>query len=132
MVKAFAEYHEKEEVRCDESDDGLDGGGGDDSVHDVNDAYAELQVVDVDSILMEECPHAVDIFLQKHTRCASHTLNLVATNDFQGIKAADSGTYKCLIRSALAKCSKLWNCVSRSTKACDTVEAITEKHAGMP
>jgi len=25
MVKAFAEYSEPEEVRCDESDDGLDG-----------------------------------------------------------------------------------------------------------
>ena len=121
FVKAFAEYHETEEVRSEESDDGV--GYDDDSVEDTD---ANLQVVDVDSVLVEECPHAVDIFLPKHMRCASHTMNLLATNDFQKIISADSGSYKRLIRSAMAKCSKLWTNVSRSTKAADTVEAITK------
>jgi len=63
------------------------------------------------------------IFLLKHARCASHTLNLVATHDL--IVANIYGDEKSLLRSSMAKCSALWNNVSRSTKSADTVYSIT-------
>jgi len=74
--------------------------------------------------LLSSSDNTTDLFLPKHMRCASHTLNLIATNDLQKIVTGDTSPFKRLIRSALAKCSKLWTNVSRSTKSSDVVEKI--------
>lgn len=107
MVKAFAEYQEPDTVNkgMSESDD------------DDDDDYT-VESADVDAIL--SCDNSIESsFLPKHMRCASHTLNLVATTDFVRLVADESYGCKRLVRSAFAKCSKLWNNVSRSTKSTD-------------
>uniref|UniRef100_T1IRW0 HAT C-terminal dimerisation domain-containing protein n=1 Tax=Strigamia maritima TaxID=126957 RepID=T1IRW0_STRMM len=61
--------------------------------------------------------------LPPHLRCASHTLNLVATTDAE--KALiKSSTYKTICRLAFSKASNLWNKYSRSTKAADIIRSI--------
>lgn len=62
--------------------------------------------------------------MPKHMRCASHTLNLVATTDVKNAVANDTGTFKRLYRSTMAKCSNLWTHVSRSSKSSDVLESI--------
>lgn len=57
--------------------------------------------------------------LPPHQRCASHTLNLVATHDAG--KALSNSAYKKLYRSTIAKCTALWNKASRSTNCADVV-----------
>ena len=112
VVKAFKEYQEIEL-----------GEGPSDDLDDLEDGINEVMSVDVDNILSEP-DDSNDVFLPKHMRCASHTLSLLARNDFLKILASDTGTFKRVMRSALAKCSQLWNNVSRSTKSSDAVERI--------
>jgi hypothetical protein len=57
--------------------------------------------------------------LPPHRSCASHTLNLVATTD--AAKANTDAAYKKLYYSTMGKCSALWNKVSRSLQASETV-----------
>ena len=63
----------------------------------------------------------IGVFLPKHMRCASHTLNLVATTD------AGKTLNKCTIckkyyRSAFAKAQEMWNIQPRSSKASDAIK----------
>ncbi|VVC45312.1 Chromo/chromo shadow domain,RNA binding activity-knot of a chromodomain,Chromo domain-like [Cinara cedri] len=52
-----------------------------------------------------------DILLLQHLRCASHTLSLLATTDFQNIsKNSNAKKYN---HPALSKCSTLWNLLQR-------------------
>ena len=60
--------------------------------------------------------------LPQHHRCASHTLNLVATSDCK--QAFNNATYKKHNRNALAKCQALWNKFGRSAKAKEAVEEL--------
>lgn len=60
--------------------------------------------------------------LASTSRCASHTLNLVATSDCK--QAFNNGTYKKHYRSALAKCQALWNKFGRFAKAKEAVEEL--------
>ncbi|KAM8718282.1 hypothetical protein ACLKA7_000984 [Drosophila subpalustris] len=59
----------------------------------------------------EDLPQSVDppiIRLPKHYRCASHTLNLVATTDYLNIIKSDSKMQEMHMK-ALKRCSALWN-----------------------
>ena len=95
--------------------------------------YSEVQeyvtVTDVSEILCgSDSSDSTDdnglVFLPKHARCASHTLNLVATHDMKQIITNTAGVEKSLWQSSMAKCTALWNNVARSTKSADTVESI--------
>ena len=69
-------------------------------------------------------PHFFENFdLPPHQRCAAHTLNLVASTDLK----PENFPNKCKLqmRSAMAKCSALWNRVHRSSLAAEKFE----KHA---
>ncbi|XP_046737549.1 uncharacterized protein LOC124406240 [Diprion similis] len=77
-----------------------------------------------------------DALLPEHQRCASHTLNLVASVD---IKAAlkeppvNSGvSYNRSHHSAFGKCSAIWNLTSRSPKAAETYVGITGEASSFP
>ncbi|XP_031358213.1 uncharacterized protein LOC116181900 [Photinus pyralis] len=63
-----------------------------------------------------------DITLPRHFRCASHTLNLIATKDAE-TALLDSG-YKKIYNSTFAKLTAIWNISHRSTAAADEIENI--------
>ena len=66
----------------------------------------------------------VEVFLPKHMRCASHTLNLVATTDV-GKTLNKCTIYKMFYRSAFAEAQEIWNKQSRSSKASDFIKHHT-------
>uniref|UniRef100_T1J466 HAT C-terminal dimerisation domain-containing protein n=1 Tax=Strigamia maritima TaxID=126957 RepID=T1J466_STRMM len=69
--------------------------------------------------------------LPPHMRCASHTLNLVATVDAE--KAFQkNATYKRISRSAFGTASALWNKYTRSTKAADIIRSIANTSLIVP
>lgn len=110
FVKAFSEY-----------------GGDDDIVSTVlecesGDDEGDVNEVEVGTILEDGLETDNDIHLPSHMKCASHTFNLVATKDVETALAASVGQYKNIFRSSMTKCTKLWNKVSRSTKAADLLE----------
>ena len=57
----------------------------------------------------------------KHIRCASHTLNLVATTD-AGKTLNKFAIYKKYYHLAFAKAQEIWNKQSRSSKAFDVIK----------
>jgi hypothetical protein len=59
--------------------------------------------------------------LPTHFRCASHTLNLVASKDTEA--AMKDPMFKKIFRLVLTKCTALWNKQSRSSVAADTIRA---------
>ena len=128
FVKAFAEF------QCDEDNKGegivVDTDDEDSEQMESNQAIMDdegtLLVIDVEKILLETASQMKDSYLPKHMRCASHTFNLIATSDVSHIIKNNCGSYKGLYRSAMAKCSRLWTNVSRSTKSSDIVESIVK------
>lgn len=62
------------------------------------------------------------IHLSNHVRCASHTLNLVATTDAANAIKASPALAK-INHSAMGKCSALWSCSGRPKSS----EVIKEK-----
>lgn len=121
MVKAFVEYQD------DTGNSGDDSGGDEDTSS--SDDEDIMNPIDLDTIMTSAGHDEVEnpdthLYLPKHLRCASHTLNLVATTDLQNIVAKSTGQYKSVLRSSMAKCSKLWSNVSRSTKSSDILESI--------
>ena len=63
----------------------------------------------------------VGIFLSKHMRCASYTLNLVATTD-AGKALNKCAIYKKYCRSAFAKAQEIWNKLFWSSNASDVIK----------
>ena len=82
-----------------------------------NDDEDTMQPVQLLPILEE----VVGVFLPKHIRRASHTLNLVATID-AGKTLNKCATYKKYYHSAFAKTQEIWNKQSRSSKASDAIK----------
>lgn len=109
FVKAFREFG----VREDESDDCSD----------------EVRFLDV-SCLLHEDGDGEQFFLPQHQRCAAHTLNLIATNEIH--KAASNGPSRKIYRSAMAKCSSIWNKAHRSPLATEVIQEIANMHFTVP
>lgn len=61
------------------------------------------------------------LLLPSHLRCASHTLNLVASRDLS--RSILSRECKQIMRSSLAKCSALWNRAHRSVQAAEIIQS---------
>ncbi|XP_060858866.1 uncharacterized protein LOC132936189 [Metopolophium dirhodum] len=59
--------------------------------------------------------------LPKQLRCASHTFNLLATNDVNKLQIKD-GPYKTLSRRAFGKCNALFNKQNMSTLVADKIK----------
>ncbi len=93
------------------------------SVTDTND---DIDVVNLGDILQGDHSNESVISLPSHETCASHSLNLLATNDAD--KACNANAqFKRLYRSGLAKCTAIWNATRRSSKASDEVKKITDR-----
>lgn len=74
-----------------------------------------------------------DIFLPEHQRCASHTLNLICTNDIKQVYTKNpNSSYSRLHHSALGKCSAIWNLTARSPKACEIYQKIAQRSPTSP
>ncbi|KAJ7303362.1 hypothetical protein JRQ81_012307 [Phrynocephalus forsythii] len=95
----------------------------------------EVKFVPISEILdrghreKEGATDAEGLSLPPHQRCASHTLNLVATQDVEALLAVASqgsplGPFKKHFSSLMAKCTKLWATLERC-KA--TAESIHEQ-----
>ncbi|KAF3858821.1 hypothetical protein F7725_012022 [Dissostichus mawsoni] len=63
-------------------------------------------------------------------RCASHTLNLIASKDLE--RAVSQGATRKLFYSAMAKCSAIWNKAHRSPLAAEAVEEIMKMKLIIP
>ncbi|XP_039596674.1 uncharacterized protein zgc:161969 isoform X2 [Polypterus senegalus] len=108
FVKAFREFGVSEE----ETDDHSDG----------------VTFSDVSGLLQEE--EDEQFFLPQHQRCAAHTLNLIATNEVH--KAGENGPSRKLYRSAMAKCSSIWNKSHRSSLAAEAIQDIAKMQLTVP
>lgn len=71
------------------------------------------------------------IVLPPHHRCASHTINLISTNDLEKYLTSDADI-KAVYRSSTAKCSALWTKASRSTSASEAVEEVNKRKLLVP
>jgi len=111
FVKAFTEFQDELSLVNDNNEE-------------LEEDDDEVESIYIDDILSDQTTSTTDAYLPKHMRCASHTLNLVATTDVKNAVANDTGTFKRLYGSTTAKCSRLWTNVSRSSKASDIVESI--------
>ena len=117
FVKAFKVFSEASENYGAEDNEDVDELDEDDS--------NKFRAVEIDNLIRlqtitVEGDNPFPLF--PHHRCASHTLNLVATSDCK--QAFDNATYKKHYRSALAKCQALWNKFGRSAKAKEAVEEL--------
>ncbi|KAJ8387648.1 hypothetical protein AAFF_G00151980 [Aldrovandia affinis] len=107
FVKAFREFGQREEVEEGSQDD--------------NEDAARFE--DVAAILEGEGD-------DPHQRCASHTLNLIASKDLE--RAVSQGATRELFYSAMAKCSAIWNKAHRSPLAAEAVEEIGKMKLVIP
>lgn len=71
------------------------------------------------------------IVLPPHHRCASHTINLISTNDLDKYLTSNA-EIKIVYRSSTAKCSALWTKASRSTSASEAVEEVSKRKLLVP
>ncbi|KAJ8349113.1 hypothetical protein SKAU_G00277020 [Synaphobranchus kaupii] len=86
---------------------------------------------DVGAILEGEGDdEGLQFFLPPHQRCASHTLNLIASKDLE--RALSQGATRKLFYSAMAKCSAIWNKAHRSPLAVEAVEEIGKMKLVIP
>lgn len=73
-----------------------------------------VRFLDVSSLFQEQGEEK-HFFLPQQQRCSALTLNLIATNEVH--KAGSNGPSHKLYRSAMAKCSSVWNKAHRSLLA---------------
>ncbi|XP_060616294.2 uncharacterized protein [Anolis sagrei] len=122
FVKAFRGFKAKDTA------DAMDGNADDDE----DQEEAEVDYVPISEILDAgngehgDCVE-IDFGLPPHQRCASHTLNLVATEDIQAIVSGSSpnsplGSFRKLFCSLMGKCSNLWSKQSQSAQMAEYVQ----------
>ena len=80
-----------------------------------------------DSFELEE-PN--DFVLPTHIRCFAHTLNLVASSDSSN--ALKNEHYKKAFGTAMDKCKKTWNLLSKSSQASETAHEYLGVHLKHP
>lgn len=132
LNKIHAEYKIQTKVKCTVTDNGSnfvkafrEFGASDEEADDHSDG---VTFADVGSLLQEE--EDEHFFLPQHQRCAAHTLNLIATNEVH--KAGGSGPSRKLYRSAMAKCSSIWNKAHRSSLAAEAIQDIAKMQLIVP
>ncbi|XP_072844236.2 uncharacterized protein LOC110069984 [Pogona vitticeps] len=126
FAKAFHVFRAKEPSEL--ADLGLeeDEDGGDDQ------EAAEVEFVPISELLdgqpkaEEEASESEHAGLPPHQRCASHTLNLVATEDIQMMISDSSvnsplGPFRKLFCSLMEKCSKLWSKQNQSPQIAEYI-----------
>lgn len=85
----------------------------DDEVFDSDDEH-DIQVESITDLVVESTDN--DFELPQHVRCASHTLNLIVSADIgKAISTKRLSTYQFdrVYRTAMARCSHLWNFLNR-------------------
>lgn len=87
----------------------------------------EVTFTDVREVLSSDQDQG-QFTLPPHLRCASHTLNLISTNDIEKWLTTTPES-KSVYRSAIAKCSAPWTKASRSIVAAELVESVCGKKA---
>lgn len=91
----------------------------------------EVSFTDLHAVLRDDVESSERYVLPPHHRCASHTLNLICTNDIVKFLTAKADC-KALYRSATGKCSALWSKVSRSTVASESLEEFSKRKLLVP
>lgn len=71
------------------------------------------------------------VTLPPHHRCASYTANLISCSDVDKWLLSRPDL-KAVYRSAISKCTALWNKASRSTVAAETVDEVLGKKLLLP
>lgn len=81
----------------------------------------KVELIEISNVLNEQITFETDspYSLPPHHRCASHTLNLVATKDSEN--AMSDPVYKKQLRSSFAKMHALWNKQERTSLIADTI-----------
>ncbi|XP_067289219.1 zinc finger BED domain-containing protein 4-like [Pseudorasbora parva] len=91
----------------------------------------EVIFTDLNEVLRDDIETSERYVLPPHHRCASHTLNLICTNDVVKFLTAKVEC-KAVYRSATGKCSALWSKVSRSTVASESLEEFSKRKLLVP
>ncbi|XP_061471505.1 uncharacterized protein LOC133379722 [Rhineura floridana] len=127
FVKVFRVFMAKEPVEA--------AGTSDDDGDNQEEEEAEVEFVPICEILdtgpeaeEEAADSGEDFVLPPHQRCASHTLNLVATQDIEAMLSDSSkssllGPFKKQFRSLMGKCSKLWSKQNQSAQIAEYIRA---------
>uniref|UniRef100_A0A673L9X0 HAT C-terminal dimerisation domain-containing protein n=1 Tax=Sinocyclocheilus rhinocerous TaxID=307959 RepID=A0A673L9X0_9TELE len=91
----------------------------------------EVIFTDLHEVLRDDSETSERYILPPHHRCASHTLNLICTNDVVKFLTAKADC-KAVYRSATGKCSALWSKVSRSTVASEILAEFSKRKLLVP
>ncbi len=91
----------------------------------------DVTFLDLSEILSAEDESDGQLSLPPHHRCASHTINLISTNDVEKYLTSNAES-KAVYRSSTAKCTALWTKSSRSTLASETVEEVSKRKLLVP
>lgn len=120
MVKAFKEFgvdvNSESSIESDDDDivvvENVDA---DDERGDSDDDVVEIE--NTADLLDNGQNENEQYFLPQHIRCATHTLNLIATSDIQKAmesKGLTANGFDRTYRQSMSRCSQLWNLLNRS------------------
>lgn len=115
MVKAFKAFGYVVPATASVNSDDEDTGSEAEEVGDEHDS--EVQIVSMDDATFAD-DDGDNITLPKHIRCATQTLNLIATTDIQNAikqKTLTTDSFDKSYNTAMSRCSKLWSYLGRST-----------------
>ncbi|KAL0966322.1 hypothetical protein UPYG_G00293880 [Umbra pygmaea] len=80
--------------------------------------------------ILEGAGEAMHCFLLPHRRCASHSLNLIASEDLAHVLS--QGEYATVYKSAMGKCYAIWKGVHQSPLPIDSMEDIQKMKLTSP
>ncbi|KAL4120915.1 hypothetical protein QTP88_013522 [Uroleucon formosanum] len=126
FIKAFSVHTQTSETR--NTGSRVENSNDDEDGEDDNDD--EIDMIEIDEILANGLEQNPEYSLPPHHRCASHTLDLVATRDSE--KALSDVIYKKQMRSSFAKMQGLWNKQSRTSVVADTIHDALNVYINVP
>uniref|UniRef100_A0A8C6TVL0 HAT C-terminal dimerisation domain-containing protein n=1 Tax=Neogobius melanostomus TaxID=47308 RepID=A0A8C6TVL0_9GOBI len=91
----------------------------------------DVTFVDLHDALQDMNVEEDVVTLPPHHRCASHISNLISCSDVDKWLISKPGI-KVVYRSAISKCTALWNKASRSTVAAEMVDEVLERKLLVP